>query len=299
MLEDILVCPVCKAELLFHERDEPDAVSCSSCRRIYQYRDGFLDLTPIPPADAPVLEKWSLWEQLQENGLFSYTEAPDLNLSVGAREDAVAFAAFCNLTGLVLDIGCGPQEIPSYGTNFSGQLVGIDPLRGSSAKRFDFVQGIGEYLPFRSAVFDRVLFATSLDHVLDPKLTLLEARRVVKPGGTVNIWFDSVEVDEALDAPGYRPSDRVRRVLSLLRQGDVTGIMRRLAFRLRPNKLPPSMSYLSKLKVPNGAVDHFHFAHIERSTLEAWLKDVGLVITEISKFDQGGNYFVRSKSSEH
>lgn len=292
LLEEILVCPVCKDEFFPAEIARTDSVSCSSCLRSYQYRNGSFDFTPVPPPDAAVLEKWSLWEQLQENGLFSYTEAPDLNLSVGERKDVKAFGAFCNLSGLVLDIGCGPQEIPAYGIAFNGQLVGIDPLNGSSPRKFDFVQGIGEYLPFRGAVFDRVLFATSLDHVLDPKLTLAEARRVVKPEGTINIWFDSVEVNEEEKIAG----GRVKRVVSLLRQGDVAEIARRLTFHLRPNRLPPSMSYLNQLKVPNGAIDHFHFAHIERPMLDEWLRDAGLMITEASQFD-GGGYFVQAKSA--
>jgi len=295
LLETILVCPVCKGELPIDRLHDGDSVSCASCGRVYHYCDGTFDFTPVPPPDSAVLDKWSLWEQLQENGLFSYTAAPDLNLSIGRREDAKAFAGFCNLSGLVLDIGCGPQEIPSYGMNFNGQLVGIDPLLGSSAKQFSFVRGIGEYLPFRSGTFDRVLFATSLDHVLDPKLTLAEARRVVKAEGTVNIWFDSGEENKAGDALGATSFARVR---TLLGQGELLEIMRRLAYRLRSNKLPRSMAYLSKLKVPEGAVDHFHFAHLERAGLEGWLKEAGLGIAEVSRFDEGGNCFIRAIATE-
>jgi ubiquinone/menaquinone biosynthesis C-methylase UbiE len=41
-------------------------------------------------------------------------------------------------------------------------------------------------------VFDRVLFATSIDHVLVPELALAEAYRVASRGGTVCIWLGEV-----------------------------------------------------------------------------------------------------------
>ena len=63
-------------------------------------------------------------------------------------------------------------------------FVGIDPRpRGRASAAFRFVQGIGEYLPFADGSFDRVLFATSLDHVLSPVRSLSEARRVLARTG--------------------------------------------------------------------------------------------------------------------
>ena len=62
------------------------------------------------------------------------------------------------------------------------RFVGVDPLRGAQPRAFAFAQAIAEYLPFRDGVFDRVLFATSIDHVLLPELALAEARRVSKSG---------------------------------------------------------------------------------------------------------------------
>src|SRR5439155_20161971 len=117
----------------------------------------------LPPPDKVLQAKWSLWEELQANGEHSYTTAPEENLSVGARNDVARFAEFCDMRGAVLDVGCGPQIRPSYAG--ADRFVGIDPLRGERRRDFDFVQGIGEYLPFRDDSFDQVLFATSLDHL--------------------------------------------------------------------------------------------------------------------------------------
>ena len=73
-----------------------------------------------------------------------------------------------------------------------GRLVGIDPLRGERSREFEFVQGLAEYLPFRDRTFDRVLFATSIDHVLVPELALAEAYRVTRLRGWVCVWLGEV-----------------------------------------------------------------------------------------------------------
>src|SRR6266536_1498700 len=267
IIDNLLVCPVCRSELMLSQITDMGRVSCSQCQRTYSFENGVYDLTPVPPPDKEVLDKWSLWEQLQENGSIAYTAAPEMSLSVGTRDDAKAFGDFSKLSGLVLDIGCGPQEIPSYGLDFPGQLIGIDPLRGVIPKRFAFVQGIGEYLPFRSGTFDRVLFATSLDHTLHPKSALAEARRVVKLDGTVNVWLgDDEHSDDASDQWTARYERRIRKAASMLRKGDVAGLVARLR-GARPAEAEPSHSpeYMEKLKVPDGAVDHFHFFHLYQS----------------------------------
>ncbi|MGH2901452.1 MAG: methyltransferase domain-containing protein, partial [Solirubrobacteraceae bacterium] len=190
-LREILACPVCHAAL--------DGPACAACGRAYAEAGGVLDLTPVPPPDAEVLGRWQLWEALQANGERAYVTDPPSSLSVGERADARAFAAFARLDGLVLDVGCGPQARPSYADGMSGELVGIDPLTGEQPRRFQFVKGIAEYLPFAGATFDRVLFATSIDHVLSPSLAVADARRVTKPGGEVIVWLG-----EPAPAPALR-----------------------------------------------------------------------------------------------
>ena len=79
----------------------------------------------------------------------AYATDPPSSLSVGQRPDAEAFAAFCELRGLVLDVGCGIQAMPTYGRGLGDGFVGIDPLRGERERAFAFVQAIAEFLPFR------------------------------------------------------------------------------------------------------------------------------------------------------
>lgn len=271
-----LVCAVCKSAL---EIDAEQA-RCLGCERLYAVDAGVLDLTPVPPPDDAVLERWQLWEQLQHNGAVAYEEDPPSSLSVGEREDAAAFAAFGELHGDVLDIGCGPQELPSYAAGQPG-FVGIDPLRGATRRGFDFVQGIAEYLPFADGSFDRVLFGTSLDHVLSPELSLREARRVLRPGGAVVIWLGEI--------PEPAEGGLVQAGLARLRAGDLRGLARGAAAVVRSRRQPPAAE--PRFEVPEGAIDAFHFDHPNEATVRDWLSDAGLRVDRVER-SQPGSCFI-------
>ena len=61
-----------------------------------------------------------LWEALQANSELSYRDEPEASLSVGDREDVARFGVFCELSGLVLDVGCGRRRCPrTQGANTS------------------------------------------------------------------------------------------------------------------------------------------------------------------------------------
>ncbi len=244
------------------------------CGRSYVDRGGFMDMTPVPVPDADVKEMWPLWEQLQDNAVVAYDADPVANLSVGTRRDARLFAEFSEITGLTLDIGCGPQTAPSYGLHPQGRLIGIDPLAGIQPRSFDFVQGIAEYLPFPNATFDTILFATSLDHMLVPTRVLVETRRVLKPSGRISIWFEP-------DHHGHgSTNNRVRRqaraAVRLVREKDLTGLAKRVTRKVASRGRVDPPDYMSSLAVPEGAKDHFHAFHLNPDMVEGWLREVGL-----------------------
>jgi SAM-dependent methyltransferase len=270
---ELLVCPVCQGSL----RSEADTLRCEGCGRAYPEPDGVPDLTPVPPPDDAVVARWGLWEELQRNGADEYAAAPVASLSVGEREEPAAFGRFSELCGRVLDVGCGPQTLPSYAASFDGVLVGVDPLLGERRRQFHFVQGIAEYLPFPDRSFDRVLFATSLDHVLSPQLALTEARRVTKQDGAVLVWLG-----EIIQPPSV--SDRLQTAAGLLRAGDLRAVGARVAAMTRQG-LTRRTDVEAELvaprrAVPEGAVDAFHFAHPDEASVREWLRHAGLTVVE-------------------
>ena len=105
--------------------------------------------------------------------------------------------------GAVLDVGCGPLDMPYYLNGYPENLVcGLEPLPVTTAARFQRVRGISEYLPWLDAQFDTVISATALDHAISLDKALAEIKRVLKPGGSALLWIGSVP-----GAPPFAPLD--------------------------------------------------------------------------------------------
>jgi len=237
-LAALLACPACGTALA-PAADATD-VTCPGCGATYERLAFAWDLTP--PRAHLTAEAWATWEELQANGVVAYEADPQNNLGIGEREDYNLFQRFADLRGLVLDIGCGPQEWPSHFSDEPGraEFVGIDPLVGERPARYTRVRGLAEHLPFATGAFDQAVFATTLDHFVDPVLALAEARRVVSSEGTIDIWLGH----KSPDAP-------------------------------RP---PTSPAWYESLEEPTGADDLFHIKRMDDADARSLFSAAGLAI---------------------
>lgn len=99
---------------------------------------------------------------------------------------------------LILDVACGPGAVTKALTKRTkARVVGLDlsedmlregqanVMRSGLSERVSLVLGRGEQLPFADATFDALTFTYLLRYVEDPKATLAELARVVKPGGPI------------------------------------------------------------------------------------------------------------------
>ena len=143
-------------------------------------------------------------------------------------------------------------------------------MRGAVQRDFAFVQGLGEYLPFPDASFDRVLFATSLDHMLVPQRAISEAQRVVRPDGRVIVWMGIVV------AGGAKPSPARRIGVGLRLLG--SGQWREFGTRVRATTQPRL-----ELGTPEGAEDPFHVSHPLPETVVSWLEEGGLQVNRVER----------------
>ncbi len=237
---DWFICPVTKKKLLQRKNILCSSFGCFKKNTKY----GFWNFIPknLKDLNKPI---WKTWEKLQENGVASYINDPMHNLGEGMRKDYIEFSKFCNFHGIVLDIGVGPQKIPThvkYCEKKNFFFIGIDPLEGIWPKNFIFVQGLGEYLPFKDKLFDQVLYVTSIDHFINPIDTLKEAKRVLKDDGTICIWMG----EKSKNTP-------------------------------KPKKNP---GWYKKIKVPKGAEDVFHFKRFSSENLEKCFYKISLKIKE-------------------
>lgn len=95
-------------------------------------------------------------------------------------------------TGHVLEVGVGSGlNLPLFDPRRVVGVIGVDPsapLLARAAQRacsvpVELCEAVAEQLPFDAGRFDTVVFTYTLCSVDDPAKALLEARRVLRPGG--------------------------------------------------------------------------------------------------------------------
>lgn len=103
--------------------------------------------------------------------------------------ELLALRPFVPLTGRGLEIGVGSGRFAAA----LGIAVGVDPspamLTLARGRGIDAVEAVAEDLPFPADRFDHALVVTTLCFVDSPAAMLAQARRVLKPAGTLVIGF--------------------------------------------------------------------------------------------------------------
>jgi SAM-dependent methyltransferase len=163
-----------------------------SPRRAYKLSDGIPDMMVEPDEIERHFGRrnYRAWRVLQEAAESSYAVRTEGHFSVDSYQPAQDYGAvLARFSGEWLDVGCGKLARPSY-MHEAPRIAfsGIDPMPLGVRRDFPFVRAMGDFLPFRAASFDGVMFSSSLDHCIVPLQALEEARRVLRPGGTLLIW---------------------------------------------------------------------------------------------------------------
>lgn len=119
-----------------------------------------------------------------------------------------------------LDIGCGNgmfggktyEEIGySYLTKTTNShIIGLDPLPLITTLPpwlDEFRQGVCEEIPYSDKEFDKIVIATSLDHIKNPTRCISECHRVLKTEGALYVWITYKDYIDKHHPHGYQESD--------------------------------------------------------------------------------------------
>ncbi|MFN7641999.1 MAG: class I SAM-dependent methyltransferase [Burkholderiales bacterium] len=148
----------------------------------------------------------------------------EARLSVGALR-----AQRC---GLIADVGCGNGDrLPLLLRAGWGRAVGVDPdtKAVAEAKRvgLDVRAGTAERTALPDESVDAVLLHHVIEHVRDPGAALVEARRVLRPGGRVALLTPNAESDahrdwgscwRGLEAPRHLTIHTLRSLVAQVRR---------------------------------------------------------------------------------
>lgn len=128
----------------------------------------------------------------------------------------------------ILDIGCGGGTLAKRLSEDGAAVTGIDPGDAALAQaraavpEARFEAASGEALPFPDASFDGAVLLNALHHVPDPAAALVEAARVLVPGGSlvvveplaVGSFFDALQPIEDETAVRAAAQDAIAAALS-------------------------------------------------------------------------------------
>lgn len=124
----------------------------------------------------------------------------------------------------ILDVGCGRAIDAIELAKKRGKCLGLEPSGRmidharerviESGQEVVLVRGIGERLPFKDGVFDKVICKGALDHFPNPDRAVAEIARVLKPWGKAIITVANFE------SLSFRLGRRLSRVIDLVYRKD-------------------------------------------------------------------------------
>ena len=194
-------------------------------------------------------------------------------------------------TGLLLDIGCGLHPIlPHYVKHLKLEnYLGIEPLQARVERAFPCFTGVlAESIPLVDDCAAAAAFATSLDHIEDPKKAISEVLRVLKPGAPLYFWLGVHDPHLLAEAKTFGV---VHNHSSGLRK-----FARIIAAPLEHLHLIRKMRSQADKLAKGIPLDHAHARYHTTTTIDAELASYGLKITRRVLVPGSASLFVEARA---
>ncbi len=194
---DLLICPDCQSQIYGENKE---GLSCKECHRIYDEKEGILNLLPSDKGEHTEIEERDIQVFDDIRGLYK-----KINQFQGARkivgdysltkiEDTNFELIKPYLDGKkVLEVGCGRGYLTALMSR-SASVAAFDISKGSleyarelgnlDSNVFSF-QGNVYSIPFEAETFDIVVATEVLEHLPGLDKAMKEIHRVLKKDGTV------------------------------------------------------------------------------------------------------------------
>jgi 2-polyprenyl-3-methyl-5-hydroxy-6-metoxy-1,4-benzoquinol methylase len=189
-----VACPLCtgkKSAPIFHDfgydQNEYDIVRCSSCAFWYlNPQPSDQELEKIYASYYGTVESHLDFRKTVFEDLISFLEPRRKNFSESDISPTVKSAP------TLVDIGCGNGDFihlaQKHGWSVGGAEISTHAVEFATSERgLNVIKSNLEELPFESSSFDVVTILDVLEHLRDPRKTLTEIFRILKPGGLIVI----------------------------------------------------------------------------------------------------------------
>lgn len=147
-------------------------------------------------------------------------------------------------SGVMLDLACGPGILLANLASSMRLSVGVDltpkmiqmarsTCRAASSANTQFVESLGERLPFATAAFDCVVTRLSIHHFPDPLVVLREVKRVLKSDGLLVIG-DLISSDAPAEGRLHNALEQLRDPshIRMLPESELLDVVNAAGFRV-------------------------------------------------------------------